>query len=40
MRESKMIPSLIYSVEKYDQYVIQLAKKSKVGISIGHNLNA
>ncbi|KAG0083941.1 hypothetical protein BGZ92_010329, partial [Podila epicladia] len=33
LRESKMIPDLIYMVEQYERYVIQLSKKSKVNLT-------
>lgn len=29
-RESKMIPQLIYTVEQYERYLIQLSRKTKV----------
>lgn len=30
IKESKMIPNLIYAIEQYERYLIQLSKKSKV----------
>lgn len=33
LRESKLIPTLIYGVEQYERYVIQLSKKSKVNLT-------
>ncbi|KAF9387950.1 hypothetical protein BGX21_000433 [Mortierella sp. AD011] len=33
MRESKLIPTLIYGVEQYERYVIQLGKKAKVNLT-------
>ncbi|KAG0023662.1 hypothetical protein BGZ81_008041 [Podila clonocystis] len=33
LRESKLIPDLIYMVEQYERYVIQLSKKSKVNLT-------
>jgi hypothetical protein len=33
VRESKLIPSLIYTVEQYERYVIQLSKKAKVNLT-------
>ncbi|KAG0380276.1 hypothetical protein BGX24_009287 [Mortierella sp. AD032] len=33
LRESKLIPMLIYGVEQYERYVIQLSKKSKVNLT-------
>ncbi|KAF9096291.1 hypothetical protein BGX29_008636 [Mortierella sp. GBA35] len=32
LRESKLIPTLIYGVEQYERFVIQLSKKSKVDL--------
>ncbi|KAF9971150.1 hypothetical protein BGZ73_005945 [Actinomortierella ambigua] len=32
LRESKLIPGLIYVVEQYERYVIQLSNKSRVGL--------
>ena len=38
MKEMKSVPNLIYAVEQYERYLIQLTKKSKVwnlcGVSI------
>lgn len=33
LRESKLIPDLIYMVEQYERFVIQLSKKSKVNLT-------
>ncbi|KAG0346576.1 hypothetical protein BG004_001377, partial [Podila humilis] len=33
LRESRSIPTLIYTVEQYERYVIQLSKKSKVKVT-------
>lgn len=33
LRESKLIPTLIYGVEQYERFVIQLSKKSKVHLT-------
>ncbi|KAF9433039.1 hypothetical protein BGZ76_009963 [Entomortierella beljakovae] len=33
LRESKLIPTLIYGVEQYERYVIQLGKKAKVNLT-------
>ncbi|KAF9354159.1 hypothetical protein BGX26_008025 [Mortierella sp. AD094] len=33
LRESKLIPTLIYGVEQYERYVIQLSKKAKVNLT-------
>ena len=33
LRESKLIPMLIYGVEQYERFVIQLSKKSKVNLT-------
>lgn len=33
LRESKLIPTLIYGVEQYERFVIQLSKKSKVNLT-------
>ncbi|KAG0017878.1 hypothetical protein BGZ82_000628 [Podila clonocystis] len=33
LRESKLIPDLIYMVEQYERYVIHLSKKSKVNLT-------
>ncbi|KAI1319557.1 hypothetical protein EDD11_003827 [Mortierella claussenii] len=33
LRESKLIPTLIYAVEQYERYVIQLSKKAKVNLT-------
>ncbi|KAG0242738.1 FANCI solenoid 4-domain-containing protein [Mortierella sp. GBAus27b] len=33
VRESKLIPSLIYTVEQYERFVIQLSKKAKVNLT-------
>ncbi|KAG0002734.1 hypothetical protein BGZ65_002376 [Modicella reniformis] len=33
VRESKLIPSLIYVVEQYERFVIQLSKKAKVNLT-------
>ena len=30
MKEVKSIPNLIYAIEQYERYLIQLSKKSKV----------
>ena len=30
MKEMKSVPKLIYAVEQYERYLIQLTKKSKV----------
>lgn len=30
MKEVKSVPNLIYAVEQYERYLIQLSKKSKV----------
>ncbi|KAF9186914.1 hypothetical protein BGZ51_001704 [Haplosporangium sp. Z 767] len=33
LRESKLIPTLIFDVEQYERYVIQLSKKSQVNLT-------
>ncbi|KAG0365943.1 hypothetical protein BC939DRAFT_506608 [Gamsiella multidivaricata] len=33
LRESKLIPMLIFAVEQYERYVIQLSKKAKVNLT-------
>ncbi|KAF9987587.1 hypothetical protein BGZ75_000366 [Mortierella antarctica] len=33
LRESKLIPTLIFGVEQYERYVIQLSKKAKVNLT-------
>ncbi|KAF9108452.1 hypothetical protein BGX27_008339 [Mortierella sp. AM989] len=33
LRESKLIPTLIYGVEQYERYVIQLSKKARVNLT-------
>ncbi|KAF8936189.1 hypothetical protein BGZ58_004476 [Dissophora ornata] len=33
LRESKLIPTLIYGVEQYERFVIQLSKKAKVNLT-------
>ena len=30
MKEMKSVPNLIYAMEQYERYLIQLSKKSKV----------
>ena len=32
VKESKLIPSLVYSIEKYEKLILQLSKKSKVDL--------
>lgn len=34
MKEVKSIPNLIYAIEQYERYLIQLSKKSKVSHSV------
>lgn len=36
IKESKMIPNLIYAIEQYERYLIQLSKKSKVSDRLFH----
>jgi len=32
MKESKSIPNLIFSIEQYERFLIQLSKKTKVRV--------
>ena len=39
MRESRVIPSLIFAIEKYEKLIIQLSKKSKVNLMVHMKLS-
>lgn len=39
LKESKMIPSLVFAIEKYEKLIIQLSKKSKVNLMTGMKLS-
>ena len=34
MKEVRTIPNLIYAIEQYERYLIQLSKKSKVSLFV------
>ncbi|XP_018024650.1 Fanconi anemia group I protein [Hyalella azteca] len=39
MKESKLIPALVFAIEKYEKLVIQLSKRSKVNLMTGMKLS-